>query len=53
MFKDRLRAARCDSELRNHLMGHKWTEPPYGFGWPLAMKAEILNRIALKPPGSV
>jgi hypothetical protein len=43
MFKDRLRAARCDSELRNHLMGHKCKEPPYGFGWSLEMKLETFG----------
>lgn len=53
MFKDRLWAARCDSELRNHFMGHKCKEPPYGFGWSQEMKLEVLEKIAVKPPAVV
>jgi hypothetical protein len=31
-------------------MGHKCKEPPYGFGWPLEIKLEVLTRIAFVPP---
>lgn len=52
-FKDRLREARVDEELKDYLMGHKRKGPAYGFGYSLEAKAEVLNRIAYRAPRSV
>jgi len=52
-FKDRLRQARVEDELKDFLMGHKTEQPEYGFGYSLEVKAEVLKGIAFRPPKSV
>lgn len=52
-FKDRLRAAGATDELKDALMGHKRDQPAYGFGYSLENKAELLGRIAFKPPAAI
>lgn len=52
-FKDRLRAIGATDELKDVLMGHKRDEPAYGFGYSLESKAEVLTRMAFRPPLSV
>lgn len=52
-FKDRLIAIEAPDSLIDSLMGHKTYKPKYGKGPPLELKAKYLQRIALKPPGSL
>jgi integrase len=52
-FKDRLRQARVEDELKDYLMGHKTDQPEYGFGYSLEVKADVLKGIAFRPPRSV
>jgi len=52
-FKDRLRQARAEDELKDYLMGHKTDQPEYGFGYSLEVKADVLKGIAFRPPRSV
>jgi integrase len=52
-FKDRLRAAKVNDELKDVLMGHTHDGPDYGAGYSLESKAEVLRAIAFRPPSSV
>jgi len=52
-FKDRLIAAKCQDSMIEALMGHADDHPKYGEGPPLAMKLEVLQRIAFKPPAAL
>lgn len=49
-YKDRLRKADGDSELRDLLMGHSTKREKYGDGHELQRKQQVLLRMAFKPP---
>lgn len=49
-FKDRLRGADDDSELRDALMGHATGKEKYGAGHDLKRKREVLVKMAFKAP---
>lgn len=49
-FKDRLRRMKVEDELKDMLMGHSTGKEPYGDGYVLERKREVLNAIAFKAP---
>lgn len=49
-FKDRLRDAKVDKEMRDMLMGHATDTEEYGRGFLLDMKREALLPLAFKSP---
>lgn len=49
-FKDRLRDATSDAELRDELMGHSSKRPHYGRGYRLEDKYNLLQKIAFSWP---
>lgn len=49
-FKDRLRDARIEDEMKDMLMGHATGKESYGRGYLLKAKQEVLLRIAFKAP---
>lgn len=53
LFKDRLRAACSDSEMRDAIMGHKNDRPDYGEGFTLEAKQEVLASMALPFDASI
>lgn len=52
-FEDRLVAARTEDKLIAALMGHAFHRERYGEGPSLALKREVLHRIAFTPPERV
>ncbi|MDP4024425.1 tyrosine-type recombinase/integrase [Methylobacterium sp. NEAU 140] len=52
-FEDRLTAVEAPDKIAAALMGHKYRRPRYGVGPSLAQKAEWLQRIAFRMPGTV
>lgn len=52
-FKDRLRAAKVDTEMRDELMGHSHKAFKYGAGFSLQDKQAALQSISLPPPDYV
>lgn len=46
-FEDRMKAANIDPEMRRLFMGHSIDRPEYGEGGDLALRLELLKRIAL------
>lgn len=49
-FKDRLRDAKIEDEMKDMLMGHATGKEAYGRGYLLKAKHEVLLRIAFKAP---
>jgi len=52
-FKDRLRNAGVEDELKDTLMGHMLRGPKYGFGYSLKTKLDALMKIAFRPPSYI
>lgn len=52
-FEDRMIEAGADERMRRELMGHRYDREKYGNGPSLAMKRDLLLRMAFQPPQRV